>query len=622
MSDTALRQLLAEFVVEVDKAGELAKGNAAVDALKRRLEELQAAAKPAARAVGDAFAGIGAKAQKNLLALGAQDLMKGSRGGDGFAGLAGLTAGAQFAPTRQTLQAGRAAMADAEAAAARYAGTLRGKLGTALQAVRDGFNGRSGGGSGGKSLLDHLSDFKTQIKLLGAGAVVAGVRHLVDSIGDIGEAAQRLGVTTDQFQRLRVLAEQNGVGVESLGTAFRTLANAAVQPTKETTAAFAKLGVQVKDSKGQFKSTNDLFFEVSKALAGVTNETERSALAQDLLGRGAQELKPLFAGGTEAVEKQQQALAELNVISKETITQADDLSDSWKTIGPSLLSAAEPLINILLPALAKLTEWLFKGIDTLGKWLKQTDLTSVALTALGAVMVTKVLPSLELMIGLGGGATRSLFALAGAGAKAALSFLRLALPLLAIEDFITFLRGGDSETGRLLDALFGKGASEGTLKALQDLAAAFKDLWNWMLGNGQGEKVKALFTEIDEGIRVMLNDLLKAIGIGKGGLNGPLKEGGDALGIGSAAERLGDKWFGKPQTMAEPALPPVGFYGPPTAEGSVAGNKAVSFGDTNVTVVVGQYGPASPPDIGRAVVNASETERNRLVAAYGGFGGL
>ena len=60
MSD-ALRQLLASFVVEVDKAGELAKGNAAIDALKERLVDLQEAAKPAAKAVNDAFAGIGAR---------------------------------------------------------------------------------------------------------------------------------------------------------------------------------------------------------------------------------------------------------------------------------------------------------------------------------------------------------------------------------------------------------------------------------------------------------------------------------------------------------------------------------------------------------------------------------
>jgi hypothetical protein len=379
MSDTALRQLLAEFVVEVDKAGELKKGNAAVDALKKRLEELQAAAKPAARAVGDAFAGIGAKAQKNLLALGAQALGgsggggdafaaagasakkrlegalswaggRGGGGGDGFAGLHGLVSGIgpQFAPTRQTLQAGRAAMAEAEAEAARYAGTLRGKLGSALQAVRDGFNGRPWGGWGRRQ-EPHRSPLRLQdaAPLLGAGATVAGVRHLVDSIGDISEGAQRLGVTTDEFQRLNVLAAQNNTSVEALGTAFRNLSNAAVEPTKQTTAAFTALGVSVKDGAGQFKSANDLFFDTTAALAGVGDETQRNALAQDLLGRSALELKPLFANGTAAVNEQRKELMGLHVISKETITQADRVSDTWKGLGLRFLAATEPLLKVL-----------------------------------------------------------------------------------------------------------------------------------------------------------------------------------------------------------------------------------------------------------------------------------
>src|SRR4051812_30020617 len=60
----ALRSLLAEFVVQVDKAGELARGNEAVTALKARLVELQTefakVKAPAARAgksVQQAFSG-------------------------------------------------------------------------------------------------------------------------------------------------------------------------------------------------------------------------------------------------------------------------------------------------------------------------------------------------------------------------------------------------------------------------------------------------------------------------------------------------------------------------------------------------------------------------------------
>lgn len=472
MSD-ALRELLASFVVEVDKAGELAKGNAAVDALKQKLADLQAGfdkvkapAAQAAKAVNDVFARAAQTARMNLQAATASQLGgRADNGGFGAVGAMGLGA-KQVGPTRDTLNAGRAQMAAAEQAAAAYAQTLRGKLAGAVDAVRSGFAGAGGGGSKGPGLIESLATVRNGFLALGAGAAVAGLRRLVDGIGDIRESAQRLGVTTDAFQRLRVLAEQNGTSVEALGTAFRTLANSAVQPTKETAAAFAKLGISTKDASGQFKDTNALFFEVATALADVGNETERSALAQDLLGRGAQQLKPIFAGGRAEIEKQRRALASMNVISADTIAQADELSDSWKAIGPSLVAAAEPLLKLLIPGLTKLTEWLIKGITATGNWLKNTDLASVGITVLGAAVATKLLPGLRLMVGLGGGAVKTLLGMAGAAGKALWSFARLAIPLLLIEDFITFLRGGESEFGKLLDMLFGKGASTGVLKEL------------------------------------------------------------------------------------------------------------------------------------------------------------
>lgn len=636
MSEGILRSLLASFVIEVDKAGELAKGNAAIDALKGRLGDLQAElnkvrapAERAGKAIQQALSGgFGATpglaaalqqtAQSKAASLFGQ--FGAQQGVSDYASPIGPEKmGAQFGPTRDTLNSARAATAQADAAAAKYATTLRGRLAGAVKAVRDGFNRGGGESGGGPGLIDTLATARNAFLGLAGGATVAGVKRLVDSIGDIGEGAQRLGVSTDQFQRLRVLADQNGTSVEALGTAFRNLSNAAVQPTKETTAAFKTLGVEVKDKvTGQFKTANELFFDTTASLAGVTDETKRNAIAQDLLGRSALELKPLFANGTAAVIEQRKALGELNVISPETIAQADELSDSWKALGPRLLSAAEPLIQLLLPALKDFTEWLIKGIDGLAKFLKQTDFVSVALTALGGVMVLKVLPYLELMIGLGGGAANSLLGMAGAAGKAALSFLRLALPLLAIEDFITFLRGGDSETGRLLDAIFGKGTAEGTLKTIKDVKDALLDLWNFITGQGGGEKAKSFFQEIDDGINLIANDLLSKLGIGKGGLNGPLSVGDGKRGLlQTALDPLGLLDLGgKPKEMATPALPPTGFYGPPTAAGSAQGN-ATTFGDTHVTVTMGPS--ASAGDVGNAVASAVTEERNRIVGAYGGF---
>jgi hypothetical protein len=434
MSD-ALRELLASFVIEVDKAGELVKGNAAVDSLKERLTELQdqfkkvkAPAAQAASAIEGVFEHAAQAAKKNLQAIAAMTAFGGraDHGGWGAAGadaaaraaaampqfgptrdtlhdhqraefVADSHPGAQFGPTRETMVAGRAA---AEA----YAQTLRGKLANAVQAVRAGFNGAGGAGGKGPGLIASLATMRNGLLALGAGVVIHGVKSLVDSIGDISEGAARLGVTTDDFQRMSVYAQQNATDVGTLGTAFRTLATSAVDPTTETTAAFADLGVETTNTAGQFKTSQQLFFEVGEALAGVTNETVRTELAQKLLGRSAIALKPMFAQGTEAFRKQREEMLKLKVLSPDIITAADDLSDSWVALSAQLKATAGPVLrDTVFPALKSLTAGLAEGVEALGEITGKTDLTGAALAVLGTgagYLTFFVLP--PLIAGLGG----------------------------------------------------------------------------------------------------------------------------------------------------------------------------------------------------------------------------
>jgi hypothetical protein len=493
MSD-ALRTLLAEFVIEVDKAGALQRGNAQIEALKDRLHEMQIVARGAAKGLGDVFA----KANQNahlFIRQGNAQALGGRADNSGFAGLGALRAA----------QATKAA----DAAATAYATTLRGRLGTALSHVREGFNS-GGGGSKGPGLIDSLLSFRTAALALGAGAVAGGVGRLVDHVGGIGEAAQKLGVSTDDFQRLDVLAKQNATSVGTLGTAFKTLANVATDPTKESTAAFERLGVSTRDASGNLRSSQDLFWAASEALAGVANETERSALAQDLFGRSAQELKPIFANGADAVRRQREELLKLRVLSPEVIAAADKLGDSWVVFKASMLSAAEPLIKILIPALTKTAEGLLALAGWLERAWKSGLLARTAFVGL-ALGAARFLPMLRLIIGLGGGFGPMMLRWAGAAARAGAGFLRMVAPLLILEDILGFFMGKDSLTGRGIEAAFGRDVLEGVQQTIRDLTEVFKDLWTWVFGNGQGDKVASFYAEISQGVRLLINDLLAAI---------------------------------------------------------------------------------------------------------------
>lgn len=592
--DTTLRQLLASFVVEVDKAGNLAKGNTAVDGLKRKLEELTAAAAPAGKALDSVWEKVARNASASVAAMKAVDAaraLSGGGSGDGFAA-AGLAArernAPQLGPTRGTLDA--------------YRGTFGGRINRTLLPISEPFRAGFKESSGLSGAIGGLATLRNGILALGAGAAVHALTGLVDRIGDISESAARLGVTVEEFQRLDVLAKQNGTSVGALGTAFRTLANAAVDPTKETAAAFAKLDISTKDAAGGFKSRQDLFFETAGALADIGDGTERAALAQKLFGRGATELLPLLAGGRAGLEAQRDALMQLPVFTEAAVKAADELSDSWKTLGPQLLAAAGPLITkLLIPGLKLVTELLLRMSKYVATVSAKLDPLNILIAA-GAVKLT-------LMASNAIKASGSLLKLAGSGAKAALQFAGLALAFLAIEDFIGFMQGKDSVFGDIFEGLLGPGGADGMRKAFEDVGTALKAMWDALIGNGQGESARTLYRDLSDFVSFIANDLLAIVGIGKGGANGPFETGGDShklLDAGKALLQAGAGDVGGAVISAGAAL---GIGG-----GSAQAPNNVTVGDQ--TIIVNGVNPNNASAVAGAVRGELGRDRASLMVPY------
>lgn len=516
----ALRQLLAEFVVEVDKAGALKRGNAEVEALKDRLHELQTVlntikvpAQRAAKTVQDVFARAAQQAQANLAAIEAKSL-GGRASSDGF-----------FA-------AGRAAALRDQAKAAEQAAN---SFGTRLRAgfvrasaAAGAFSARLS--SGASSVMGGLTSLRAGVAGLAIGAGARFAKGFIDQIGGIGEAAAKLGVTTDEFQRLDVLAKQNATSVEALGTAFRNLGRVAGDPTKDSAAAFGALGVNTKDGNGALKSRQDLFFETAGALADVGNETKRAQLATQLFGRSGTELLPMLANGRAGLEAQRAELMKLAVVSDEAIRQADEFGDRWGVTTAGLRTKLTPVLLKLMP--------LFEGVaDFAGKVLTIVGRGATALSTWASN-------------------SRN----AGTGADTLKKALdALLFPLKVIEDFFVFMAGGDSVLGRRLDAMFGTDG-QGQVRAFAEGALGLALL-----------NIQAIVTAVDQLIKLFTASDFDAW----------------AQGFLDATDDMGaalDRFFAKLNTIGQAVsqIPGLGFLGSalsaPAAIGETAGAVGTASG--------------------------------------------
>jgi deoxyhypusine synthase len=160
-------------------------------------------------------------------------------------------------------------------------------------------------------------------------ALAAMVKSTADYATEVHNLAQTTGVTTENLQVLGYAGKLAGVGMEEVASGLTHLSKSAFEASTSGGAAgeaFYRLGIDAYDASGKVKDINQLLPEVAVALGKVTNPTERTALAMQLLGRGGARLTQTFAkfgGDLEAVKKEAVALG--IVLDEKTIAQGEAL---------------------------------------------------------------------------------------------------------------------------------------------------------------------------------------------------------------------------------------------------------------------------------------------------------
>lgn len=238
---------------------------------------------------------------------------------------------------------------------------------------------------------------------MAAGALVGTLGLISYKAGtaadDLNTLSKVTGIGTDELQKYSYAADLVDVSVESIAKSNKKLtrnAYEAANGSKTQAEAFAALGVSVTDSDGNLRDSEAIFQDVIGALGQMTNETERDALAQKLMGKSAAELNPLIEDGGETYKMVADTLKkyDLDYIDQETLDKANEFNDSldtMKLIGSvAIAQIGSQLAGYLAPALEKV-------VDVIGRfanWL--SNLSPQVLTVIGviAAVVAAVAPVL------------------------------------------------------------------------------------------------------------------------------------------------------------------------------------------------------------------------------------
>lgn len=251
---------------------------------------------------------------------------------------------------------------------------------------------------------------------IGVTAAVTSLGALVvksvETTDRVDKMSQKLGLSSQGFQEWDYILGQNGISIDSLQGGMKTLTNMTdelMKGSKTATDSFGRLGISMDDLKG--KSQEEIFNMTVNALSGMTNETERAALANDLLGRSGSELAPLLNQGADAAEELRQRAHDLGLVMDEEAIQAgvklgdtmDDVKNSFGMVATQIGVEVMPMFQKMLdwvldhmPEIQKTFETIFGAVGDAIQWVMDNSnwLIPVLAGVLGAFVAFQIVSTI------------------------------------------------------------------------------------------------------------------------------------------------------------------------------------------------------------------------------------
>ena len=249
---------------------------------------------------------------------------------------------------------------------------------------------------------------------MAAAAATAAIGALAVKSGqwadDLNTMSKQYSIGTDKLQMYAAAAELVDTDVETITKSHikleRSMSSAA-DGTGSQAEAFEKLGVSVTNADGSLRDADTVWQETIQALGQVENETERDALAMQLMGKSASELNPLIEDGGEAYANLAETMEkyDLDFIDQETLDNANKFNDELDTIKAlglvAFQSIGSELAGYLAPALEKVVGWVGKLVSWLGKLDPAVLTVLAAITGLVAVLAPLLIAVGKMATGVG-----------------------------------------------------------------------------------------------------------------------------------------------------------------------------------------------------------------------------
>ena len=189
--------------------------------------------------------------------------------------------------------------------------------------------------------------------MAGVQAVAASFGKALDLGGQLADLSAQTGVAAGELLVLQRAFDNTGAGAEKVSPAIAKMSSSIVDATSGTGAAakaFDQLGLSAEALINL--PAEQQFQKIGNALAGVANETQRSALASDVFGsKLGKDLLPLMTNFSGETRTATQQLGSMVGVMNENSAAFDSISDGIKVAQGKLTEFAAGLLSVMAPAI-------------------------------------------------------------------------------------------------------------------------------------------------------------------------------------------------------------------------------------------------------------------------------
>ena len=189
--------------------------------------------------------------------------------------------------------------------------------------------------------------------MAGVQAVAASFGKALDLGGQLADLSAQTGVAAGELLVLQRAFDNTGAGAEKVSPAIAKMSSSIVDATSGTGAAakaFDQLGISATALINL--PAEQQFQKIGNALAGVANETQRSALASDVFGsKLGKDLLPLMTNFSGETRTATQQLGSMVDVMNESSDAFDAIGDGIKVAQGKLTEFAAGLMSVMAPAI-------------------------------------------------------------------------------------------------------------------------------------------------------------------------------------------------------------------------------------------------------------------------------